>query len=95
MYTNGGNGNGNGNGSKRTKLTLSDLKGGASDVATADEDFPELLNEREGTSSERTTTSALSRVLRISRACQRPSSDSLPAENTRAVRSGSISSLTP
>ncbi|PYS88030.1 MAG: hypothetical protein DMF64_21430 [Acidobacteria bacterium] len=58
MYTNGGNGNGNGNGSKRTKLTLSDLKGGASDVATADEDFPELLNEREGTSSERTTTSA-------------------------------------
>ena len=58
MYTNGGNGNGNGNGNKRTKLTLSDLKGGASDIATADEDFPELLNERESTSSERTTTSA-------------------------------------
>jgi hypothetical protein len=58
VYTNGGNGNGNGNGSKRTKLTLSDLKGSASDVATADEDFPELLNEHEDTSSERTTTSA-------------------------------------
>jgi hypothetical protein len=60
VYTNGsnGNGNGNGNGSKRTKLSLSDLKGSVSDVATADEDFPELLNEREDTSSERTTTSA-------------------------------------
>jgi hypothetical protein len=60
VYTNGsnGNGNGNGNGSKRTKLSLSDLKGSASDVATGDEDFPELLNEREDTSSERTTTSA-------------------------------------
>ena len=60
MYTNGsnGNGNGNGNGHKRTRLSLSDLKGGASDVATADEDFPELLGEREEASSERTTTSA-------------------------------------
>jgi hypothetical protein len=60
VYTNGsnGNGNGNGNGSKRTKLSLSDLKGSASDVATANEDFPELLNEREDTSSERTSTSA-------------------------------------
>jgi hypothetical protein len=60
VYTNGsnGNGNGNGNGDKRTKLSLSDLKGGASEVATADEDYPELLNEREGISSERTITSA-------------------------------------
>ena len=60
MYTNGsnGNGNGNGNGSKRTKLSLSALKGGASDVATAHEDFPELLSESEDASSERTTTSA-------------------------------------
>ncbi|HEX8097582.1 MAG TPA: hypothetical protein VF507_06080, partial [Pyrinomonadaceae bacterium] len=58
MYTNGSNGNGNGNGSKRTKLSLSDLKGGAGDVATADEEFPELLGESEGTSSQRTTTYA-------------------------------------
>lgn len=60
MYTNGsnGNGNGNGNGSKRTKLSLSDLKGGVGSVATADEEFPELLGESEGTSSVRTTTSA-------------------------------------
>lgn len=58
MYTNGSNGNGNGNGSKRTRLSLSDLKGGAGDVATADEEFPELLGESEGTSSVRTTTSA-------------------------------------
>jgi hypothetical protein len=54
VYTNGSNGNG----SKRTKLSLSDLKGGASDVATADEEFPELLGESEGASSQRTTTSA-------------------------------------
>lgn len=60
MYTNGsnGNGNGNGNGSKRTKLSLSDLKGGASDVATADEEFPELLSESEGATSERAVASA-------------------------------------
>lgn len=58
MYTNGGNGNGNGNTNKRMKLSLSDLKGGAGGVATADEDFPELLNEREGVSSEKTLTSA-------------------------------------
>jgi hypothetical protein len=60
VYTNEsrGNGNGNGNGSKRTRLSLSDLKGGAGDVATADEDFPELLSECEGASSVRTTTSA-------------------------------------
>jgi len=60
VYTNGsnGNGNGNGNGSKRTKLSLSDLKGGAGSVTTADEEFPELLGENEGTSSVRTTSSA-------------------------------------
>lgn len=56
MYTNGGNGNGNG--SKRTKLSLSDLKGSAGDVATADEDYPELINQREGASSEKILTSA-------------------------------------
>ena len=55
MYTNGGNGNGNG--SKRTKLTLSDLSG-ASDIATADEEYPELPDGREGISSDRATRSA-------------------------------------
>ena len=46
MYTNGSNGNGSGNGHKRTKLTLSDLRGEAGDVATAD-DYPDTLGRRE------------------------------------------------
>jgi hypothetical protein len=64
VYTKG---NSNGNGNKRTKLTLSDLNGGASGVATADEDNSDLAGEREagrGTSSESTTTSARQRTTR-------------------------------
>jgi hypothetical protein len=67
VYTNGSNGNGNGNGSKRTKLTLSDLQSGASDIATADEDYPELLGEREagqGASSEGASSDTKRRTAR-------------------------------
>jgi hypothetical protein len=58
VYTKGDS---NGNGNKRTKLTLSDLNGSASDVATVEEDNSDLHKEREdgrGTLSESTTTSA-------------------------------------
>ena len=64
MYTKGDS---NGNGNKRAKLTLSDLKGGASDVATVDDENSNLLDEREtgrGTSSESSATSAQQRTTR-------------------------------
>ena len=64
MYTKGES---NGNGNKRAKLTLSDLKGGASDVATVDDENSNLLDEREtgrGTSSESSATSAQQRTTR-------------------------------
>jgi len=64
VYTKGDS---NGNGNKRAKLTLSDLKGGASDVATVDDENSNLLDEREtgrGTSSESSATSAQQRTTR-------------------------------